>query len=120
MGVYEEIKAVANAPGDGATKRRTIRDLKANALHNIIKPKMPHRWYTGHKPFTIVSFNIGPRGEAVCWVDVIRNGRPINNPVVIVNPPLLVPDPSGDIVIKGRKFRYDPLTALQHVIEHVR
>lgn len=34
----------------------------------------------------------------------------------VVNPPLLVPDPDGDVVVRGEHFREDPLAALAEVI----
>lgn len=34
----------------------------------------------------------------------------------IVNPPTLVPDPLGDIVVNGATFREDPISAIAHVI----
>jgi hypothetical protein len=34
----------------------------------------------------------------------------------VVNPPLLVEDPSGDVTINGRRFRRDPLAALAEAI----
>jgi hypothetical protein len=35
---------------------------------------------------------------------------------VIVNPPTLVPDPTGDVLIRGQRFREDPLGALAMVL----
>ena len=34
----------------------------------------------------------------------------------IVNPPTLVPDPAGDHIVRGQRFRVDPLTAIATVI----
>lgn len=35
---------------------------------------------------------------------------------VIVNPPTLIPDPLGDVIVNGMRFREDPLRALAQAI----
>lgn len=34
----------------------------------------------------------------------------------VINPPRYVPDPEGDIVLDGVRFREDPIAALAHVV----
>ena len=34
----------------------------------------------------------------------------------VVNPPTLVPDPAGDHIVRGERFRFDPMTALAVVV----
>jgi len=42
--------------------------------------------------------------------------NPSVDPVVIVNPPIILPDPNGEIDKDGMKFREDPLGAVAKVI----
>ncbi|HEU4754008.1 MAG TPA: hypothetical protein VFU47_12940 [Armatimonadota bacterium] len=34
----------------------------------------------------------------------------------IVNPPVLVPDPDGDVEVGGQRYRHDPLMAVAYVV----
>ncbi len=36
--------------------------------------------------------------------------------IVVINPPILVADPQGDVEIDGRRYREDPLAALGQVL----
>jgi hypothetical protein len=63
---------------------------------------------------SIVSDNDGTVG----WVDVLVDS-PINDDrnFRVVNPPMYVEDPQGDVVLgDGRRYREDPLAALAHTI----
>lgn len=55
--------------------------------------------------------------EGRSWVDVWADGAEGGDPHFrIVNPPLLVEDPGGPVVIGGRTFREDPLAAVAEAI----
>jgi len=57
-----------------------------------------------------------PEGTAV----LIRpRGVGPDGGVIVVNPPTLVPDPGGDIVVRGRRHREDPLGALAVTVQRV-
>lgn len=49
-------------------------------------------------------------------VQVQVEGRSVEDPFFVVNPPTYVPDPNGDVVIGGQTFRYDPLAAVTDAI----
>lgn len=55
--------------------------------------------------------------EKVGWVDVLV-GQPGNDDphFRVVNPPIYVEDPNGDIYLSGMRFREDPLAALAQTI----
>lgn len=55
----------------------------------------------------------GPRSRVEVRVSHAEGGDP---EFVIVNPPTLVPDPAGDVIVRGMRFREDPLAAVAHVI----
>lgn len=59
-----------------------------------------------------------PEGTAV---RVRPRGAPHNGDgdVIVVNPPTLVPDPRGSIVVRGVRHREDPLAALGMALERV-
>jgi hypothetical protein len=53
-------------------------------------------------------------------VEVVVSGAEGGDPnFVIVNPPTLVPDPAGDVAVRGQLYREDPIAAVAYVIaEH--
>jgi hypothetical protein len=62
------------------------------------------------------------RPETVAGAETAVRIRPMGAPpsgdsdIVVVNPPTLVRDPSGDIEVAGRMYREDPLAALAEVL----
>jgi hypothetical protein len=52
------------------------------------------------------------------YVDVTLDGVPEGGDPSfrIVNPPTLVPDPTGDVVVRGMRFRNDPVGAIAMVL----
>lgn len=64
-----------------------------------------------------------PANEAILFrlrVNRISNGNNVTpadlNPIVVVNPPILVPDPSGEVTFNGEAFREDLREVLRSVI----
>lgn len=58
----------------------------------------------------------GYKGNAVKITTSTLSDDPV---LVIVDPPLYVPDPNGDTVVGDQKFRRDPLAAMAGVIRMV-
>lgn len=55
--------------------------------------------------------------SGVVYLDVAVGGPSGGDPHYrVVNPPTLVPDPSGPVVAHGKRWREDPLAALAEVI----
>lgn len=78
---------------------------------------------------TVTRYSVSNTSVTV-WGDVTKGGvsLPISWPVVVVNPPTLVPDPAGDVSrtyqdVNGASrtimFRTDPLAALYQALVDV-
>lgn len=72
---------------------------------------------TRHGVVHIERLEFGKEGE-VEWADVylaglVEAGDPHFR---IFNPPLLVADPTGDIEVRGQRFRHDPMAALADTV----
>lgn len=68
---------------------------------------------TSNGVVTINDASIGDQPNAV----VLAIGGGLYDPdVVIVNPPVYVPDPSGDTEVNGVMYRYDPLAAVAEAV----
>lgn len=55
-----------------------------------------------------------PHGHAV---KIQLRGRPEDDPIYVVNPPLLALDPNGDIRLGAHRFRHDPMAAVVDAIK---
>jgi len=62
---------------------------------------------------SLVAHDDGLRSRVEVRVSDAAGGDP---DFVIVNPPTLVPDPAGEIVVHGVRCREDPLAAVAYVI----
>jgi len=67
----------------------------------------------------IASVDFGKEGE-VEWVDLTLAGQTEGGDpsMRIYNPPTLVSDPLGDIEVRGKRYRRDPLAALAELAAH--
>jgi hypothetical protein len=72
------------------------------------------------QPFEMNGVSIDTISEFPCEngnaVLITSDNNPVGDPLVIVNPPTIVPDPSGDIVIGEMTFREDPMDAITRVV----
>lgn len=63
-----------------------------------------------------VAYRWDPESE-VAYLEVTVGGPAGGDPHYrVVNPPQLVEDPDGDVELRGRRWRVDPLAALAEVI----
>lgn len=51
-----------------------------------------------------------------CWLDIRIAGTVDDPHYRIFNPPLLVEDPAGDVVVSGVRYRHDPVVAVATLI----
>jgi hypothetical protein len=66
---------------------------------------------------TIVSVQLGRQSDGQSYVDVVADRPASGDPLFrIINPPLLVADPAGEIEHGGRRYREDPLGALAETL----
>jgi hypothetical protein len=124
-GPVEELEA-RTARARGAVLNRRVAGLRAAA---VLQAAERVREGAGLVPAAL------PSGEVRYFASVALEPdwpggtavrvRPLGAPstgeadVVVVNPPCLVPDPSGDIDVNGVKHREDPLAALAMAVESV-
>lgn len=93
-------------------KSAAICDLRADAFAALhTREPQTVEWVSGKNNFdvTIKSIARVPRGVSID-LEVVRNGKAVvfNGPWVVINPPMLVPDEKGDIVVPV--LRRDPKT----------
>lgn len=67
-------------------------------------------------PFVVGECTLSDNKKAVTVWTLSGNHREDN---VLVNPPLLVPDPAGDIDVAGKKYREDPVAVLETLFRRV-
>ena len=103
MGVARDaiMAALNNDALSDEQKRRMVRRIKARALRDAAPVT----------PFTIVDGGLSVTVESVAESDdtliVVLSATvdgvtvPVDNPFVFVNPPVLVPDPAGDVIRSG-------------------
>lgn len=83
--------------------------------------------YVGASPYILTSYdNIDivitnarfKDNQLIVQVDGYRDGVeiPLDNPFVFVNPPLLVPDPDGPIVLDSGNYREDWAAVVETIV----
>ncbi len=129
MTIRTEIEAVAaRQDATAAEKRALITDIKARHIHLADKPRTievtrGRNTYTA----TIAGAERVPGGVLID-LSLARNGTPIpfNGPWIIINPPCMVEDEAGDVVIERRdpktkeivqkRYREDPAAAFRQML----
>jgi hypothetical protein len=121
MALVDDIAAInARVDIDQPEKRRLIRELKANA-HKLNFDQLPGRTFTvgGGASRITVTFNwlwVSPEGDLYLDLTITTGTNPqvplvFENPLIIRNCPILVPDGSGgfreDIIAAGRQMLID-------------
>lgn len=129
MTIRAEIEAiVARQDATAAEKRAMIADIKAGHIHLADKPRTievtrGRNTYTA----TIAGAERVPGGVSIDLA-LARNGKaiPFNGPWVVINPPCMVEDEAGDVVIERRdpktkeivqkRYREDPAAAFRQML----
>lgn len=103
------------SPGPPRRSRRQRTQAVRDALAVHGHGPHPYRTPDGHVVMTDIRVVTDPDGGDVVEVYVAdpENGDPAFR---VINPPRYVPDPDGQVVLNGRRFREDPLAALAHVV----
>lgn len=99
---------------------RAQRTAEAWAEHIVGQEEPTYIGQSARGPVVLESVQVVTE-QGITWLDARTRGETeTQDPHFrIVNPPLLVEDPTGPIVINGRTFREDPLAALAQAIgEH--
>ena len=135
MGAVENaVQAIlANGALTADQKAAQIQQAKANALNQVLTGHLPYTFTQAPWSVTVSAATVvpTPMGSAISLtVSATKSGVPVpvNNPVVLVNPPVLIPDPAGTITRTGpipawqgggtvtRTFTEDPVTALRQLL----
>jgi hypothetical protein len=113
MGAYADIAAVWNGSGTNAQKRTQALAIKQSYFINAAKV-LP--WQVPGANITVVALTQVPGGVQLYLTGSLRPG--FNNPLVIINPPVLIPDPTGTSTLeeRGAKYSDDVVKALTQII----
>ncbi len=88
-----------------------IEQSKAQSGHQVIRVS------TAMGDVVIRTATVEVDAVGVSWVDVRVDHPSGGDPHYrIFNPPLLVEDPAGDVLVAGRRFRRDPVAAIAETI----
>jgi hypothetical protein len=108
-------------PNDHAVQARTrqkaVINAFTNAQKNLAKDEILN---VSTRSGSVQIFNIvtGEDAEGVTWVDIYLAGEVEggDSHFRIFNPPTLVADNNGDVLVGKRRFRVDPVVAIAEVI----
>lgn len=113
--IRDRIKDLLSDEGQNNGAVAKVRSLAVlEAWKNRADPKTPHA-FGGLNIERIRSIDGGSGVEVFLSADTVGETH-----YRIFNPPVLVPDGSGDVTIGKRKYREDPLACIVGVIQGVR
>lgn len=121
MTIRDEIEAVRiNVLLTEAAKRTQITDIKSEAIRAAF-PTFPviMEWRLRGTTSTITINAIKKVALGLeIDMDIIRGGTTViyDKPWVIINPPVLVEDVTGDVIIGDRTFKEAPQLALRQIV----
>jgi hypothetical protein len=98
-----------------AKKKDPAPNANVNAILNAYKNHNGD--YDGPEGIVINNIELcveSPSGNAIT---VTTPDNPMADPIVIVNPPIIVPDHTGGVTVDGANYRVDPLAAVAAVIQ---
>lgn len=113
MTLRTDIQAIRDDPAlTDAEKRQACYDLKGQAIVDLFAPRVGQTLTRGVYTLTLLKLpRYLPNRTLEFYVKVTKNGLevPLDLPILIVNPPILVPDGAGGFV-------QDVLQAVRDVI----
>lgn len=110
-------------------RMRAMRRIRGEAMRDAM-PNLPHSFNRGAWVITIESAQWRPQEQMLEIVVTVYNTTTqtyaeLDNPFQFINPPTLVEDPTGDVIVETtsrdgtkttRRFREAPLAALRQII----
>lgn len=126
------LRDILDGEGTDNVRRHAVREIKARLLERDFKdhpnrnPRGELTLRTSRGDVSIASVTFGDTDD-VTYVDVLTTGVTENDDphFRIINPPSMVDDPGGDVVVTKtmpdgrvvtRRFREDPLTAIAEAV----
>lgn len=109
----------------GAARARTVAQLRATAVRDAVRDSAARgsdgvvtATTTAGRTVRIQRVNLSPESAETAWVDVYLEGQTENGDAHfrVINPPTLVEDRNGSIIVNGVRHREDPLLALAEVV----
>ena len=122
MGLPEDIDAIY--ADQGRTPRQQYIDaatLKVDAMRAaLLALTLPQSWSKGTTSVTLWSA-VAQGTRLVLVVSATRGGVrvPISNPVLLENPPALIPDPAGSVTRGEGKYRVDLVGTARAILERI-
>lgn len=121
----QPVRDAIRAVPDGAERARTVARLRATAVRNAIRDSTARdaggvvtvTTAAGHT-VRIQRVELSPESADTAWVDVYLEGQTEDGEAHfrVINPPTLVEDRGGEIIVNGVRHREDPLLALAEVL----
>lgn len=115
-------------------KNAAARDIRRSAIRGVVQNALPFTYpFTKNGALyaiTVTRAALIPGGVEMD-LTITRNGQPVafNNPWRVINPPILVPDNGGDVLLPGkivdgvevgaRRMAESPLRALKAMAERL-
>lgn len=109
----------------GAARARTVAQLRATAVRDAVRDSTARdnndvvtATTAAGRTVRIQRVELSPESAETAWVDVYLEGQTETGEAHfrVINPPTLVEDRGGEIIVNGVRHREDPLLALAEVL----